>query len=184
MIERICIEGIDGSGKTSVANRLVRMFAEDGVDATVVSPYRIARERLGRDTYEMWRDNAQAKIAVETLRQIFNETSALPGIVIYDRHWMTALVEIGGSPELIETWGDIDVPAALLVIDPEVATARMENDHEAEWAQLDTQRRYDKSYRELAKSNFHQMLGIYRSEEEVTVDMLARAIKSDMYYRR
>jgi thymidylate kinase len=185
MIEKICIEGIDGAGKTTIANRLAEMLIKDGVKATVVSPHHLANERLGRNTYEMCRDNTQAKLAIQTLKEIFMETEqSTDGVIIYDRHWMTAFTDMGNDPELVEEWGDTFVPAALMMVSPDIASSRIGNDLDEPWSQPAELEKYERRYTELARGNFKHMLGVYRTDADLTVEMIANAIRSDMYYRR
>ncbi len=140
-MRQIGIEGIDGAGKTSVADRLEELFTEDGLKVSRFSPYRMVRGNI----YELWKTDQGATIAIDALRAVFKrceQQSTRDGsdVVIYDRHWMTAFTEISDRPALIEAWGDVFVPTALIAASPETATARIGNDGESEWSQLDAQK--------------------------------------------
>ncbi len=189
MINHVAIEGIDGSGKTTVAKTLDKLLQHEGLRAVIFAPYHIAQERLGEDLYPMWQNPKAAKAAVGVLRHTLEacEVQAKEegaDVVIYDRHWMTAFTEIAGNRELVEEWGEAFVPAALLNVDPHTATTRMINDRQAPWSGIDAQRVYADRYQQLAGEHFHDMLGVYRSDDEVTPLTIARAIQSDLYFRR
>lgn len=189
MIRQVVIEGIDGSGKTTIAKELASLLSAEGLTTLTFAPYRLAEERIGADIYPMWGSPATAKAAIGVLRQVFHDCQKqaedeTADVVIYDRHWMTAFTEIATSPELRATWGDMFVPAALLRVEPSIASARQANDEAAEWSDIDSQIQYATRYEDIAAQNFHQMLGIYRSGDDVTPQIVARAIESDLYFQR
>lgn len=189
MINRVAIEGIDGSGKSTVARELAHVFESEDLQASVYAPFRLANQELGEDIYPLWRKSKTAKAAITVLKKVLAEceTEASDNkddIVIYDRHWMTVFTEIPYDPELFEAWGDTFVPAALLKVDPRTATARQGNDRNMPWAGQRSQWHYSLSYAHLADDHFDNMLGIYRSDNDVRPLTIARAIQSDMYYRR
>ena len=189
MIKNVAIEGIDGSGKTTVGNKLAELLRADGLKAVTFAPYRLANERLGEDIYAMWSNPQSAKAAVAVLRQVFDDCEVQADaenadVVIYDRHWMTAFTEISTNPELVGEWGDMFVPAALLRVEPSVATERQANDASAPWSDASSQEQYASLYKDVAANNIKHLLSIYRSGNDATPACIARAIESDLYYRR
>ncbi|MDB5185042.1 MAG: hypothetical protein JWN38_850 [Candidatus Saccharibacteria bacterium] len=185
----IAVEGIDGSGKTSVVEALAEQLEAEGLHVATYAPYRITNERLGSDVYKLWQSPDTASQAITEVQQTFAECETLAAeegadVIIYDRHWMTALTEIRDQPELVEQWGDCYVPAALLLAKPEVATARQQGDKAEDWAQLESQRHYDAAYRQLVAEHFRDMLGIYRSDVDVSPEAIARNINWDLRIRR
>lgn len=185
MLRQVGIEGIDGAGKTSVADRLEELLKEDGLKVSRFSPFRMVRG----DTYGLWKTDDGAHMAIDALRTVFrrcDEQAQHDGsdVAIYDRHWMTAFTEIADRSALVEAWGDAFIPTALIAASPESATARLSNDGESEWSRLDAQKEYAQRYHRLALGHYVHMLGIYRNDGDVTIDMIARSIRSDMYYRR
>src|SRR5206468_3907937 len=131
-----------------------------------------------------------AKVAIGVMKQVLAdcEAQALEAgddVAIYDRHWMTAFTEIGGNPKLRRLWGDNFVPAALLrVHNLDVAYRRMRNDESEDWSLPSSVVHYARAYDDLMHTDHHKLLGVYRSDPDVTVDSIANAIHSDMYYRR
>lgn len=189
MITHVAIEGIDGAGKTSAAQLLAEEFAADGLRANVYAPFRLANERLGHDIYDLWQTPSTAKAAIGVLHAVLDdcrEQSAdeKADVTIYDRHWMTAFTEIIHDPEALAAWGDYFVPTALLQVNPQLATQRQGNDLGADWSTLRRQIQYANLRTYLSKHYSQHMLGIYRSDSDVTVRALARSIQSDMRFRR
>lgn len=189
MRNTIAIEGIDGSGKTSTAHALATEFEADGLHAKVYAPYRLATERLGEDIYNLWQTPETAKAAVEVMHGVLDDCGIEARdegveVVIYDRHWMTAFTEIIHDPEAVEAWGQNFVPIALLKANPQLATQRQQNDLGADWSTLRRQVHYDNVRTCLSKRYPQHILGIYRSDSDVTVKALARQIQSDMRFSR
>jgi len=189
MINRVALEGIDGSGKTTVAQELAERLEAEGLRVAIVSPYRLANKALGKDIYELWGTPEGDSQAITTLRSVIETAeqqakSNDTDVIIYDRHWLTAFTEIGNSPDLVETWGDLYVPAALLRVAPAVAQRRIGNDERSAWSNLDAQHRYATMFGIMARRFTQHMIGIYRSDDDVSVEALARNIHWDMNIRR
>lgn len=189
MINRICLEGIDGSGKTTAALELQKQLALENVTATIKTPYKVARELLGYEIYEMWRQKNGAKVAITTLKNaiaLCEEESNIENadVLIFDRHWMTAFTEIVHDQELINLWGNTFVPAALMVASPIVATRRLTNARESPWSMIDSQIHYDNLYREISRKYPQSMLGLYRTDMGNSPEAIARTINWDMHILR
>lgn len=96
----IAFEGIDGSGKTSVANLLVKRFGEHGIDAVfhanrTLRPVRevleaVAHENGHRDRFEMFgADETQFMAALLKWRELLELAPALERrnhVVVVDRY--------------------------------------------------------------------------------------------------
>lgn len=187
-MKEICIEGIDGSGKTSVSIELEKLYLNEGLQPRIIAPYRLANNLLGHDLYHLWRSHTSAKLAIKILHQVLEEAKeqALDDavdVVIYDRHWLTAFTEIGNSKELVSEWKTF-VPAALLRVSPLVARRRAINDSSATWSSPEELSRYAQEFGIQAQHNKEKLLGIYRSDDDVSVDLIARSIVWDMNIRR
>jgi thymidylate kinase len=188
MINRVALEGIDGSGKTSVAHAMVEQLSAEGLSAEVFAPYRAANDILGEDIYGLWETNEGAGKAISLLHDVMRqrETQAADegtDVLIYDRQWMTAFTEITGRPALEQQWTHF-VPAALLNAAPAVAQRRIRNDQEASWSTLEQQHAYAVGFGRLALGMRRHVLGWYRSAEDVTPKALARNIIWDMNIQR
>ncbi|MGB4762630.1 MAG: hypothetical protein WBP12_04745 [Candidatus Saccharimonas sp.] len=189
MIRKLGIEGIDGSGKTSVAQEVARQLGTEGLKAAIFSPYRMANALLGREMYQSWPLRHKAAENIAVLLHVLEQCDAAAAeqgidVVIYDRHWMTAMTEIDDRPGLVAQWGERFIPTALLQVSPGTATRRIGNDHESQWSDLGAQARYADHYRELARKYPEHLLGIYRSEPDVSVETIAKTIIWDMNIQR
>jgi len=190
MITRVALEGIDGAGKTSAAEAMVLQLTSEGLSAAVFAPYRAANEMLGVDIYNLWKNEPDAIVAIDALHDVMRQrelraTEEGTDVLIYDRQWMTAFTEIGGRLELERHWRYF-VPAAHLGVSPAVAQRRLCNDKETSWSTLDQQYDYALKYGRLAINPVMRkhMLGLYRSDSDVTPEALARNIIWDMNIQR
>ncbi len=190
MRNRIAIEGIDGSGKSSVVSAITEALTAEGLHVRTFATFRIANTELGHDIYDLWADDRTAKIGIEVMRHTLGvcETIAAKDgadVVIYDRHWMSVMTEIDNRPNLIQVWGnDYFVPACLLRTPPETGRSRLQNDQDEEFSSLTSLTTYANKFNQLARTFPQQMLGIYRSDDDVTIDDIARNIMWDMRIRR
>lgn len=187
-MQSVAIEGMDGSGKTSVVDALKNILVTECLNVAIFAPFRIANEKFGEDIYPLWKSRHGAAKALEIMEKTFQEChdDALQqnaDVCLYDRHWMTVMTEIDGNHTLMEKF-ETFVPAALLRVTPEVARERMGNDRESIWSTPGMLQRYATSYQKVAGSNFNKMLGIYRSDPDVSVETLARNIRWDMNLTR
>lgn len=187
-MRQIALEGIDGSGKTSVAKELQVQIAAEGLAVRIVAPYREANELLGHDIYELWRTKTTARLAIKVLHQVFEESFAsaqIDGIdvLVYDRHWLTAFTEIGRDESLVSEWKTF-VPAALLRVAPLVAQKRALNDNDATWSSPESLSMYAQEFGIQAQHHRDKVLGIYRSDDDVSPEALARNIIWDLNMRR
>lgn len=189
MIRKLGIEGIDGSGKTTVAKEVSRQLGTEGLKAVIFSPYRMANDQLGREMYHDWNIRHKAAENIVAFIKVLEECEALAAeqgadVIIYDRHWMTAMTEIGDRPSLVDQWGDHFVPTALLQVSPGTAARRITNDHDSKWSNLVAQAEYADRYRDLARRHPEHLLGIYRSEADVSAPVIAKNIIWDMNIQR
>ena len=132
-MREIAIEGLDGSGKTTVAHALGAAYEVEGLRASVVAPYQLANQLAETDIYPLWKSDPGALQAVGILKQVLESCTAEAqeaglDVVIYDRHWMTAFTEIETRPVASEAWGDRFVPTAYLSVDSATAERRAQND--------------------------------------------------------
>ncbi len=185
----IALEGIDGSGKTTVAQHLSEELGRTGLNVVRVAPYQLANEQLGTDVYSLWPDEALASMAINTLKQITidRRNQALDehvDVLIYDRHWMTAFTEIADRDNLISQWDDCFVPTALLKVDVDTALRRCNNDLDETWMNRIELERYARTFCKLATNYKERMFGIYRSDDDVTPANIAHSIQWDINIRR
>lgn len=188
-MKQVAVEGLDGTGKTSVAGKIATIYRADGLNVEVVAPYRRARERLGEDLYPLWKSTRGALMAISVMRGVFGDINREAqdkevDVIIYDRHWMTAFSEIATRPELVEAWGDMFVPTAYLRVDPEVARRRATNDAAAPWMERHNFAAYAARYEALCDDYSEHLLGIYRNDDDVALSSIARSIVWDGQVRR
>jgi thymidylate kinase len=189
MINKICLEGIDGVGKTTVAQKIKERLQVDGISSMVFSPFRATEQRLGISLIEALADSSQAPESLDELLQVIaeQEDQALSegaNVLIFDRHWMSA-ISVMPNEVLHKVALKFAIPAALLSCDPWLAKERLEaRETDINHESINELIRYDQIFKKLAKLSFGNMLGIYRSDADVSIDSLARAIMSDMRYRR
>lgn len=188
-MKELALEGIDGAGKSTVADLLQERLAQDGIVADVCRPYYEARELLGQDLYPLWASDDGSMAAIGTLHTITATArdkahEAKADLILYDRHWMTAFTEIGDKPQRAAQWDESDfVPTALLRVTPEVAAQRCRQADEA-WAQPSELHRYHNQFNALATVYGRHLLGVYRSDDDVSPQCLARNIAWDLQVRR
>jgi len=186
-MKEIAIEGLDGAGKTSVAQELADIYANEGLRAHVAAPYRLAEKKLGADLFPLWRSDRGAEMAIDVIHGALMDTQeehADADVLIYDRHWMTAFTEIAGRPELVARWGDTFVPTAYLRVDPAVARARAGNDETSPWMEERNFQGYAGRYTALCHEMGEHLLGIYRNDDDVTQAAIAQSIAWDARIRR
>lgn len=188
-MKQLALEGLDGTGKTTVAHALAEHYNAQNMPARVVAPYHIANERHGGDLYHLWQTEAGALEAVHQLKQVLREETAKAEqdgveILIFDRHWMTLFVDIDKYPNVVKAWGDTFVPTALLHVAPEVARARAGNDHDAVWMEHENYMRYFEKYKSLFRKYGRHILGGYRNDDDVTINMMVHTLEWDMNIRR
>jgi len=188
-MKEIAIEGVDGSGKTTVAHELARHYSKQGMQARVVSPYVLANEYHGSDIYELWQSEQGRLEAVDILKYIFShETNRAQSdgieVLIFDRHWMTAFTEIAGDEHAVSAWGDTFVPTAYLRVAAHLAHTRSQNDTDEAWMTKQAHQEYANQYESLCRTFGKHVLGIYRNDEDVTLAMLVASIEWDVNIRR
>lgn len=185
----IAIEGLDGSGKSTIAHELASIYEAEGQRTRVVSPYRLAAHHSGDDIYPLWQTKEGAHEAIDILHHVLNDAHGQAeqseiDVLIFDRHWMTAFTEIGHDEELIKKWGSHFAPTAYLKADTNVMRARTGNDHDAAWMDEVAYSVYVERYSELCRSYGQHLLGIYRNDHQLTPQAVAQAIQWDMNIRR
>jgi thymidylate kinase len=181
----IAVEGLDGSGKTTVAHALQTAYEAEGLSTQVVAPYRLANEAMDTDIYPLWKSERGALAAVEVLKDVLAKSTeqALDeglDILIFDRHWMTAFTEIECKPKVVEAWGNDFIPTAYLRVDPETAQQRAQNDNQAAWMGRHDFNNYAMRYSYLCKTYGNYLLGVYRNDDDVSIEAITRSIKWDM----
>lgn len=185
----IAVEGVDGVGKSSVANALAERLTPFYLPH-VCNPFHTAREiNRGDDIYPLWATFSGSVKAIDLLKCAISEerdkaAEAEAKLIIFDRNWLTAFTEIGDDPELVERWGD-DMPrTALLQPIGDSVTRTTDTDT---WDAPTEREQYKRRYQEQAWAHFPRMIGHYlmdRSNMDWSVEAVAAQIDSDMRYRR
>jgi thymidylate kinase len=188
-MKEIAIEGLDGTGKTTIAHELAELYEHEGVLVVVSSPFAEAKKVHGGEFYHLWKDDSGALYCIHLLkdriqhqREKAAESSA--DVLIYDRHWMTAFSEISTRPRLVQAWGDNFVPTAYLRTTPDVGRQRAHGDHAQQWMEEPEYKRYSSIYEALCREYGHHILGVYRNDRDVTPSQIATNIQWDMQIRR
>jgi thymidylate kinase len=190
MINRLAIEGIDGSGKSTTCQELVKQLEADGLRVKVFAPYRLANARLGHDIYDLWQNAGEqaTKLMKKVVADCEAEAAAEQAdVVIYDRHWMTGMESMQSCAEGSDYWeknGPEFVPVALLRVPIETALERRADELDDPWMQGEGLGRTAECYHNLARRYGQHLLGIYRSDNDVTPDQVASNIIWDMRVRR
>ncbi len=195
MIDRIAIEGIDGAGKTTTCEALVKCLEADGLHVVTFAPYRMVNEYLGEEIYNLWFKPDDCLRAIRAFKEVIdiceNEAQRWDAdVVIYDRHWMTALTALEGDDTREGYWqqyGPEMVPAALLRVPVETALERRADEIKEDCAAFmepDQLGRDAASYGRLAKQYGQHVLGIYRSDNDLTPEQIASSIAWDMRVKR
>lgn len=185
----IAVEGVDGVGKSSVANALVERLAPYHQPYTC-NIYHTARQiNGGDDLYPLWATYSGSVKAIDLLKSALVQerdraSEAGAGLIVWDRNWLTAFTEIGNDPELVDVWGD-DMPRTALLLPAGDHIARAtDNDT---WDQPTEREQYKRRYQEQAWAHFSRMIGHYlmdRRNMDWSVSAVASQIDSDMRYRR
>jgi len=89
------IDGHDGAAKTPVARKVSVVLQRLGYRTKVFEPFIEANRRLGKNIYPYWQENPQ--LAVELMESVLREPTAPLDIVIYDRHWLSVIVQLFGT---------------------------------------------------------------------------------------
>ncbi len=195
MINRLGIEGIDGAGKTTTCEALVKCLEADGLQVVTFAPYRMVNEYLGEEIYNLWFKPDDCVRAIRVFKEVIDtcEVEAQrwnADVVIYDRHWMTALTAFEGNETGIDYWeqyGPEMVPVALLRVPVETALERRADEIKegiATFMEPDQLGKDAASYGRLARQYGQHVLGIYRSDDDVTPEQIARSIAWDMQVNR
>lgn len=186
-LRQIAFEGIDGAGKTTTIAIVKRMLEQDGAQVQVAAPYREATEQYG-DIYAMWQDKLRVGMAVRAVTEVIDDAQARAiangaDVLLYDRHWMTAFAEIDSNSAAKLRWGNRFVPTAFLRLSPDTALTRIGETGEP-WATASELGRYAATYARLALQYPHLLHGIYRSDDDVAPEAIARSVVWDMGARR
>lgn len=187
-LREIAFEGIDGAGKTTVINKVKSLLEQEGMTVMSAAPFRRAAALLDADPNPMWRDSVQSHIALRAVQTAIHEarTTAVDGgvdVLLWDRHWMTIWCEIENDPCLRLEWRNDFVPVSYLRVSPEVARQRIGDTGEP-WATSKELGRYAAMYERFAFQFPHLLHGMYRSDEDVTPEAIARSVVWDMGARR
>lgn len=187
-MEKIAIEGVDGSGKSTIINALELLLTREGRKVATYSPYKEANAVLGHDIYKLWQTDEGAIRAIELLTQLCEEAEKKAedrgmDILLFDRQWMTAFSELLDRPHLMQLWQN-RAQTAMLRVQPDVASRRITNDRDSSWSTLEMQQHYAHQYEKVARHCLRDMLGIYRNDGDVSPGVIAKSIVWDMNIRR
>lgn len=194
-MRELAIEGIDGSGKTTVIGLLAESLEAKGQRTAVFAPFRMANEMLGHDIYELWFDEESAKTGVRCLRKVIEKCRQQAiekeaDWIIYDRHWMTGICSIVNAPLSYHYWlehGPPMVDAAYLRTSPEISIQRKAKDGDEDlhepWMETQALQGDVDCLEAMASGYPEHMLGIYCSDH-ATPEELAATIEWDMNIRR
>lgn len=184
----IAFEGIDGAGKTTVIELVKDQLEQEGLTVVSAAPFVRATELLGRDTYPMWKDHMQSHLALKSVKLAVHEarsvaTEAEADVLLWDRHWMTLWSDIEHDACLKTEWKTDFPPVAFLRLDAATARRRIGETHEP-WATDVELGRYAGIYDRLAFQFPARVHGIYRSDDDVSPEAIARSVVWDMGARR
>lgn len=184
----IAFEGIDGAGKTTVIELVKSQLQQDGLTVVSAAPFVRAAELLGRDTYPMWKDAVQSHLALKSVKLAVyeareNAEDSGADVLLWDRHWMTLWSDIEHDVCLKTEWKDDFPSVAFLRLDGATARRRIGETCEP-WATDAELDRYASVYDRLAFQFPARIHGIYRSDDDVSPEAIARSVIWDMGARR
>lgn len=188
-MRELAIEGLDGSGKTTVVSEVAGQLEDWGLAVQTYAPYRLANELVGEDIYPLWKSDNGARMVIGIMKKVLQQTRSQAleeesDVILFDRHWMTAFTEIGGRPGLMQVWGEDLPPTAYLRVSPEIARARSQNDRDKPWMDRVVFENYAARYDSLCRDFGQFVQGIYRNDDDVSPSSIARNIIWDFNIRR
>ena len=159
------VDGSDGSAKSPILARVRQRLEEAGLTVLVRAPFAMVnaervqelaaamdlgdeelsqRQRLSADIFFLWADvlvGAPAAIdllsrAIERGRGEAMEIEA--DVLLWDRHWLTAMGEIGAWPHLVKRWGDDLPPLFFLWAPPSQTRSSRRFSEEIPWTSSDS----------------------------------------------
>ncbi len=188
-MRKIAIEGIDGSGKTTVADLLVDKLSKNNIKARSIALFREANTLLGHDIFELW-DSEQNISAIDLVKKL--ELDAINcavedevEILLFDRHWMSGLsfTENTKSEQNWKNSGLKPIETAYLRISPEVSLSRKPEDTSEAWMNIADLSSDLEVYEKALQANPDCILGIYRSDD-TSPEEIAKNLLWDINIRR
>ena len=96
VLNEFAIDGHDGAAKTPIAKRVSSRLQKIGYNAEVFEPFIEVNRHLGENIYPYWKENP--KFAMELMSLALDKSvSSDLDIVIYDRHWLSIVVQLLGT---------------------------------------------------------------------------------------
>jgi len=90
------IDGHDGAAKTPVATKVSAKLQSLGYKTIVFESFIEANRRINKNIYPCWQENPQ--MAMELMESVLKESaSSNVDVIIYDRHWMSIIVQLFGT---------------------------------------------------------------------------------------
>lgn len=169
-MKEFSIEGHDGAAKTPIAEQVKEKLQHLGLAVELYAPFHIVKDKIPeKDIYFYWGDNEKTKQAISLLSEIVNSLrkNAIQrgvDIILYDRLWLTIMVEINTRPELSELW-TIFSPTFFITCPPEKTINSKRFSFQVPWtsSKEQVQDYYDR-YNEVAQKYSKYIIEQYRVE--------------------
>jgi len=184
------VDGHDGAGKTPIVLATKVALEASGLRVAVASPFHLANALLtGGEIYPLWADDMTAPRAIELLQRVIREArqravDERADALIFDRHWMTVMVEIHGRPHE-GLWNDF-IPTIFVRAIPEKTEGCARFSSFIPWTTSPSQvRDYHARFLAIADSFPKHIFGAFDiNERHVPLEPIAECITATILARR
>jgi thymidylate kinase len=175
----LAVEGIDGSGKTTIVESLRLSLEATGLATRTCSPFRLTNYLLGNEMNCLWSQGEAWKRPIRTFKEVVRlcEENAIGDsidVLIFDRHRMSMVMNIDNTSVL----DDSLIPTALLLCDTETARRRCQGDHDKPWMNPSELSRYSQKYEDLAKNSLTRNIHTFRTDVGHSAEEVADEIRA------
>lgn len=160
------IDGHDGAAKTPILQAVEQQLVSAGLRVWRCAPFHIANAQHGGDVYPLWAHDDSTRQLLERLRDVLAGERRLAQeenaqVLLFDRHWMTILVEIDGRQAVGSLWVDF-VPTFFVQAPPSKTKACDRFSYDLGWTSSDERvDYYYHRYLDIARRYPQFLLGQY-----------------------
>lgn len=184
------VDGHDGAGKTPIVLATKAALEALGLRVAVESPFHLANALYpGGEIYPLWADDASVPHAIALLQQVvrYARLAAVRedvDVIIFDRHWMTVMIEIHGRP--CEALWDDFVPTFFVRAIPEKTEGCSRFSPNIPWTSTPGRvREYNARYLAMAEAFAPHVLAAFDvNEKRVPLEPIVERIVTVILERR
>ena len=177
---KICIafDGIDGSGKSTIAKRIVQLGLFKEVPVVIVQPF---SGKPGKDSFELWKNKKYLLWAENVGKQHWSGRAVVN--TVYDRSILTALVDNLDSEDnmrkIIKAWEPLPDILFYCKIDPRLAHERiLKRGNKDQFGDLESLKKYeDLYYKALQFIKKNTSIKIIELDTSKTLDETLKEVK-------